>query len=123
MPSPKSSFASRFSGFGMGARRGSGFQNYQNQATADFAQDLQSKRLSLQQQAIKDLHGMSQDLLGNEPYDLMKDDPENKKKPWWQKLLGGAAPLIGAGAGAFFGGPGGAAAGYKLGSSFGEAFN
>src|ERR1700677_4482110 len=34
--------ASRFSGMGLGARRGSGFQNYQNQATSDFAQDLQS---------------------------------------------------------------------------------
>lgn len=76
--------ASRFSGMGLGARRGSGFQNAQNQATSDFAQDLQSRRQELQRQAIQDLMGLSSNLLNQRPYEnqLVK-----KSKPWWQELL------------------------------------
>lgn len=61
--------ASRFSGMGMGARRSSGFQNTTNQAASDFAQNLQSQRQGLQQQAIKDLMGMGTSLLGQRPYE------------------------------------------------------
>ena len=43
----------------MGARRGSGFQNSQNQITSDFAQDLQANRQNLQRQAIQDLRGLA----------------------------------------------------------------
>src|SRR6185436_17453328 len=43
-------YASRFSGMGMGARKGSGFQNSTNAATSNFAQDLMARRQSLQQQ-------------------------------------------------------------------------
>jgi len=80
--------ASRFSGMGLGARKGSGFQNAQNQATSDFAQDLQSRRQSLTQQAIKDLSGMSNELLNQKPYEnyLVPKD-----KPWWQEAASGIA--------------------------------
>lgn len=76
--------ASRFSGFGMGGRRSSGFQNTMNQATSDFAQDLQSQRLGLQRQAILDLQGLSSSLLGQRPYErqLIK-----KQMPFWKQLL------------------------------------
>lgn len=69
--------ASRFSGMGSGARRSSGFQNTMNQATSDFAGQLQSQRLGLQQQAIRDLMDMSNQLLGQRPYEnsLIKKDP------------------------------------------------
>jgi hypothetical protein len=60
---------SRFSNAGMGARRGSGFQNATNQATSDFAMNLQANRQALQRQAIQDLHGMSQNLLNQRPFD------------------------------------------------------
>lgn len=78
--------ASRFSGMGMGGRRSSGFQNTMNQASSDFAQDLQSRRQGLQQQAIRDLMGLSNDLLGQRPYEtmLMKKNPSFLK----QLLLG-----------------------------------
>lgn len=115
------SLGSRFSGMGTGARRSSGFQNYSNQAASNFAQDLQSRRLDLQRNAIKELMGMSGDLLGQRPYENFLVEP-NKKKSFWQQLIGGAAPLVGAGAGAFFGGPAGAAAGFQAGNAFGEAF-
>lgn len=63
--------ASRFSGLGgagsLGARKGSGFGNAINQASSDFAQDLQSKRQGLQQQALRDLISMSGELLGQRP--------------------------------------------------------
>ena len=68
--------ASRFSGGAGGqgqeqisSRRSSGFQNTMNQAASDFAQDLQSKRAGLQQQALKDLFGLSNDLLNQRPYE------------------------------------------------------
>ncbi len=113
--------ASRFSGFGMGARKGSGFQNFQNQATSDFAQDLQSKRMDYRMNAIKDLMGFSNQLLGNDPYEqfLIQNEP---KKNWWQKLIGGAAPIAGAAGGFFAGGLPGAYAGLKGGNAFADAF-
>ena len=76
--------ASRFSGFGMGGRRSSGFQNSMNQATSDFAQDLQAQRMGLQRQAIQDLQGMSGMLFNQKPFErqLIK-----KQMPFWKQLL------------------------------------
>lgn len=76
--------ASRFSGMGSGARRSSGFGLAQNQAAQDFASQLQSQRLGLQRQAIQDLMGFSNQLLGQRPQEqfLVKKD-----MPFWQQLL------------------------------------
>ena len=76
--------ASRFSGMGMGARRSSGFQNQMGQQNMDFAQQLQSNRMGLQQQAIRDLMGLGSSLLGQRPYEtsLIK-----KQQPFWQQFL------------------------------------
>lgn len=93
--------ASKFSGAGSGARHSSGFQNTLNQATSDFAQQLQAQRLGLQRQAMQDLMGMSHSLLGQQPYSLI---PE--QKPFWQELLlsgaGGLGSALG-GLGSLFG--------------------
>ena len=78
--------ASRFSGMGMGGRKSSGFQNTMNVASSNFAQDLASKRMGLQRQAIQDLMGMSSDLLGQRPRENLLTP---KQKPWWQELLMG----------------------------------
>jgi hypothetical protein len=95
--------ASRFSGFGTGARNSSGFQNTMNQATSDFAQQLQSQRMGLQTQAIQDLIGLSGQLLGQRPSERFLTQ---KKMPFWQQFLGGtAAPALGQ-AGGLFGGLG-----------------
>ena len=84
--------ASRFSGLGSGAQRSSGFKNTMNQASSDFASDLQAQRMGLQRNAIRDLHEMSTSLLGQRPYEnsLIK-----KEKPAWQQFL----ESIGGGAG------------------------
>ena len=114
--------ASRFSGMGsMGARRSSGFQNTMNQAGSNFAQDLQSQRQSLQRQAIQDLMGMSQSLLGQKPYENFAIAPQQKQS-FLSRLLGGAAPMAGALGGFALGGPSGAMMGGQLGNSFGQAF-
>lgn len=95
--------ASRFSGMGMGARRSSGFQNTANQATSDFAQQLQSQRMGLQRQAIQDLMGMSGQLLGQRPYDQFLTE---KPKSFWEQaglgLIGGVGQGIGT-AGSMYG--------------------
>lgn len=88
--------ASRFSGQGLGGRRGSGFQNTSTAATSNFAQDLQSKRSELRRQAIKDLLGMSGDLLNQRPFETGLTE---KAKPWWQELLMSAGKGFGEGAG------------------------
>jgi hypothetical protein len=76
--------ASRFSGMGTGARRSSGFQNTANQATSDFAQQLQANRLGLQNQAIQDLMGLGNQLLNQRPYEQFL----TKKQPsFWKQLL------------------------------------
>lgn len=66
----------RFSGMGMGAQRSSGFQNATSSAASNFQQDLAARRQGLQQQAIKELMGLSGDLLGQRPVErfLTKKD-------------------------------------------------
>ena len=88
--------SSRFSGQGLGGRRSSGFQNASNQAASDFAQDLQSRRQGLQRQAIQDLLGMGNQLLGQRQFENVLT-PE--QKPWWQELLSSLAGGAGQAAG------------------------
>lgn len=76
--------ASRFSGMGMGGRHSSGFQNQATSAASNFAQELQSQRQQLQRQALEDLFGMSNQLMGQRPYERFLTQ---KKKPFWQELL------------------------------------
>jgi len=84
--------ASRFSGMGMGARRSSGFQNTSNQAASDFAQGLQSKRQDLQRQALGDLMGFSNSLLGQRPYENFLTE---KKPSFLESLMGGLGQGLG----------------------------
>lgn len=94
---------SRFSEFAPGAMsagKGSGFRNVANQATSDFAQDLASRRMDLQRQALMDLMGISSTLLGQRPYEQFLTP---KKKPFWQELLMGMTPGLGQGLGSSFG--------------------
>lgn len=88
--------ASRFSGMGAGARRSSGFQNTMGQASSDFAQQLQAQRMGIQRQALQDLMGMSQALLGQRPFESFLTE---KPQSFWKQLLGGLSPGIGSGLG------------------------
>jgi hypothetical protein len=74
--------SSRFSGMGNGARKSSGFQNTINQASSDFASDLQSQRMGLQRNAIRDLMEMSNQLLNQRPYEnfMIKQEPSGWKQ-------------------------------------------
>lgn len=111
--------ASRFSGMGLGARKSSGFQNTSTAASSNFAQDLQSQRQQLQRQALMDLMGISQNLLGQQPYELIK---QQEKPSFLQSLLGGLSPLAGAGIGGYFGGSKGAMTGGLIGSAASQGF-
>jgi hypothetical protein len=89
--------ASRFSGMGgTGARNSSGFQNTMNQASADFAQQLQGQRMNLRNQALKDLMSMSNELMGQRPYE---NTLVEKAKQWWEAPLTAAAQGFGQGTG------------------------
>lgn len=91
--------ASRFSGMGSGARHSSGFQNTMNQASSDFAQQLHSQRMGLQNQALRDLFGMSNMLMGQRPTEKFVTQ---KPLSFWQQLMtamGGVLPQAAALAG------------------------
>ncbi len=84
--------ASKFSGMGMGGRRSSGFGNTMNQATSDFAQGLQSKRTDMRMNALKELMGMGNQLLGQKPYETTL----TKKPPsFWESLMGAFGENLG----------------------------
>ena len=89
--------ASRFSGMGgLGARNSSGFQNTANSAASNFAQQLQSQRLGIQRQAQQDLFSMSNQLLGQRPYE---QNFFQKPMSFGQNLLTGVAGGVGQGLG------------------------
>jgi len=118
--------ASRFSGGGGGqgalsSRNSSGFQNTMSSAASNFAQDLQSNRQNLQRQAIMDLMGMSNQLLGQRPQEQFLYEKRQKQggSGGWG-ALGGAT--LGGLAGFGLGGPGGALKGAGLGYGIGSSF-
>src|SRR5260221_8262625 len=98
--------ASRFSGMGgLGARKSSGFQNTANQFASDFAKDLQGQRQGLQRQALMDLIGMSQSLLGQRPFErTLSEKPKSFLESLGTSLSGGLGQGIGQGIGNLFGG-------------------
>lgn len=108
--------ASRFSGMGLGGRKSSGFKNTMNTAASDFAQQLQSNRLNLRQQALKELMTYGSDLLRQQPYGLV--EKQQKSNPW--AAVAGAG--LGAAGGFFLGGPAGALYGADIGAGVGSAF-
>lgn len=109
--------ASRFSGMGMGARKSSGFQNEMGAAGANFAERLQAQRMGLQRQAIMDLMGLSQNLLGQRPYDVQ--EAAASKPSGWGALAGTALGGLG---GFALGGPSGGMMGAQLGYGIGSKF-
>jgi len=92
--------ASRFSGAGMGARRSSGFQNAVGGAATDLAERLQGNRMGLQNQAIQNLMGLYQNLIGQ---DLNTTAFLPKQKKWWEELLPALAGGVGTAAGSLGG--------------------
>jgi len=84
--------ASRFSGQGLGGRRGSGFNNAINQATQDFASSLQANRMGIQRQALADLQGFGQALLQQRPYERFLTPKKQNNTAQMIGQLGGALP-------------------------------
>lgn len=101
--------ASRFSGMGTGGRHSSGFQNTMNQAGSEFAQDLASKRMQHRRNAIQDLMGFSEMLMGQKPYETGLVQKQQKPNPWGQFMQGIGGAIPGAVANYFTGGLSGAA--------------
>lgn len=105
--------ASRFSGMGRGARKGSGFQNTVTSAASNFAQDLQSKRSEMRRQALNDLFGFSNAMLNQRPEDRqLFEKPQKPQNSWLNSFGSGVGHAIpGAIQGFLAGGPAGAAVG------------
>jgi len=101
----------------MSAQRGSGFSNAANQQTADFSMGLAARRQELQQQAIKDLMGLSHILMNEQPYENGLIQKEQKQGFDWGGLAGAG---IGAVGGFLAGGPMGAFTGASIGHGIGS---
>ena len=111
--------ASRFSGMGQGGRHGSGFQNTATAAASNFSQDLASNRQNLQRQALMDLMGLSNQLLGQRPYERdLFEKPQQQSSGWGGAIGAGLGGLGGFAIGGPAGALGGAKLGYKVGSGF-----
>lgn len=99
--------ASRFSGMGMGARKGSGFQNASNAAAQDFAGQLQSQRQGLTRQALQDLMTYSNALMRQRPFDTRLSQKRPHQNSFLEMLgsFGGMLPgfLTGGSQGAYQG--------------------
>ncbi len=88
--------SSRFSAGGGGpgalsSRKSSGFQNESSAAASNFAQQLQSNRQELQRQAIGDLSGLSNQLLGYRPQEKFIN-PKSKKRTFLEEFLMSIGP-------------------------------
>lgn len=113
--------ASRFSGLGTGSQDTSGFQAAVTGSARELGENLQAKRLGLQQNAIQQLLGLSGDLLRT-PLSESFIMPKKKKKSFWNTLIGAGAPIVGGALGGLYGGPAGASLGATLGGQFGSSF-
>lgn len=80
----------------MSARRSGAFQNMATQGAQDFASQLSQQRQSLQRQAMMDLMGISNTLLGERPQEQFLVP---KQKPFGQELMSGLSQGIGQGIG------------------------
>lgn len=88
----QAALASKFSGMGTGARKSSGFMNTSNQAASDFAMNLQAQRQQLQRQALMDLMGLSEGLLGQRPFEQFLVQKQQNQLPGLIGKLFGAVP-------------------------------
>lgn len=113
--------SSRFSGMGdLGGRKSSGFQNSATSAASNFAQELQGNRQNLQRQAIQDMMGYSNQLLGQRPFQsLITPKREKEQSSGWGGLAGAG---IGGLAGFLSPVPGGLLKGAQLGYGVGSKF-
>jgi hypothetical protein len=103
--------AEQFAGMGAGGLSSSGFRNAQIQGATDLSERLGAMRAQLRQSGAQGLQNIGQLGLGNYSQNMVT-------KPGTSGFLSAIAPAVGTAAGAYLGGPGGAAAGYNLGNWF-----
>jgi hypothetical protein len=100
----------QFAGMGSGGLSSSGFRNAQVQGATDLSERLGAIRANLRQQSAQGLQGIGQIGLGNYSQNMAT----TQGTPGFLSQL---APAAGTAIGAYFGGPGGGAAGYQAGAA------
>ena len=101
----------QFAGMGSGGLSSSAFKNAQIQGATDLAERLGSIRANLRQAGAQGLQNIGQLGLNSYSQNMVTE-------PGTEGFLSQIAPLVGTAAGAFFGGPGGAAIGNSVGNWF-----
>jgi hypothetical protein len=105
----------QFAGMGAGGLSSSGFRNAATTAGVDLAERLGSIRANLRQNSANALQNIGQNALTQYSSDKVTE-------PGTGGFLATAAPIAGAAAGAYFGGPQGAAIGYAGGQQVANHF-
>ena len=105
----------QFAGMGSGGLSSSGFQNAQIQGATDLSERLGALRAQLRQSSAQGLQNIGQLGLGNYSQNMTT-------QPGSEGFLSQIGPAIGTAAGAYLGGPPGAAAGYNLGNGVSNWF-
>lgn len=103
--------AEQFAGMGSGGLSSSGFRNAQIQGATDLSERLGAIRANLRQSGAQGLQNIGQ--LGLQNY-----SQNMTTQPGTEGFLSQVAPLVGTAAGAYFGGPAGAALGGSIGNWF-----
>ncbi len=106
----------QFAGMGSGGLSSSGFRNAQVQGATDLSERLGQIRANLRQAGAQGLQNIGQQGLQSYSQNMVTE-------PGTEGFLSQMAPAIGTAAGAFFGGPGGAAVGNSIGNWFGGGGN
>lgn len=102
----------QFAGMGSGGLSSSGFRNAQIQGATDLSERLGAIRANLRQSGAQGLQNIGQAGLGNYSQNMVTE-------PGTQGFFSAAAPIAGAAAGMWLGGPAGAAVGYAAGKGVG----
>lgn len=89
--------SSRFSGMGSGAKKSSGYQNVVGGAASSLSQDLAARRGEYTQQAIRDLLGLSESLLGQRSFETSFLTNRQKTPSAWQQIISSLGGGIGSG--------------------------
>lgn len=101
----------QFAGMGSGGLSSSGFRNAQLQGATDLSERLGALRSQLRQSSAQGLQGIGQAGLGSYSQNMTT-------QPGSEGFLSQLAPALGTAAGAYIGGPGGAALGNQIGNWF-----
>lgn len=116
----QSAFGNKFSSLGLG--NSGAAQAMKSRTGREFSENLAAQRQTLQRQAVQDLMGISNQLLGYSPYENFLVENPKGARSGFENLIGTIMPILATIFGKKLGIPGGAKLGANIGSVASQAF-